>query len=290
MADVPRSRGMAPWLLASPALLLFLALLVVPLGLTAALSFHVFDGMRGLQPGYTWSHYAEVFGDGYYYQIFLRTAAMALGVTVICMVIGIPETLILARMRAPWRGAFLMVILGPLLISVVVRTLGWSVLLGTRGIVNTVLLSLGIVDEPVRFLFSMLGVVIAMTHVFVPFMVISVWSSLLKLDKQIEHAARSLGARPAAAFRRVVFPQLMPGILSGAIIVFALSASAFATPSIIGGRRVKVVSTAVYDEFLNSLNWPLGATIAILLLVANICIIVGCNRIVERRYKQVFAS
>jgi putative spermidine/putrescine transport system permease protein len=290
MADVLAPRPSAPWILSSPALLLFIGILLVPLGLTAVLSFNAFDGMRGIQPSYTLANYAEILTDGYYHQIFIRTGLMALGVTALCVLLGVPETLILARMQAPWRGLFLVVILGPLLISVVVRTLGWSILLGSQGMVNNALQRLGVIDEPIRFLFSMLGVVIALTHVFVPFMVIAVWSALQKLDPQVEHAGRSLGATPSTSFLRVVFPQLLPGVLSGSIIVFALAASAFATPSIIGGRRVKVVATATYDEFLNSMNWPLGAAIAVLLLLANVVIIVGCNRMIERRFKQVFSS
>ena len=290
MADIPTPRPGAPWGLSAPALLLFIGVLLVPLALTAVLSFNAFDGMRGNQPGFTLANYAEVLTDGYYREVFIRTGLMSLGVTALCVLFGVPETLILARMRAPWRGLFLVVILGPLLISVVVRTLGWSVLLGNQGLVNSALQSMGATHEPIRFLFSMLGVVIALTHVLMPFMIIAVWSALQKLDPQVEHAGRSLGASPITSFLRVVFPQLLPGVLSGSIIVFALSASAFATPSIIGGRRVKVVATATYDEFLNSLNWPLGATIAILLLLANIVIIVGCNRLVERRFKQVFAA
>mgnify|MGYP003621924173 FL=1 len=134
----------------------------------------------------------------------------------------------------------------------------------------------------------MTGVTIAMVHVMVPFMVISVWASLQKLDPQVETAGLSLGASQSTVFRRVVLPQLLPGILSGSIIVFALSASAFATPALLGGRRLKVVATAAYAEFLNTLNWPLGAAIAVVLLVANVVIIVGCNRWVERRFKAVF--
>ncbi len=278
-----------PWLLSLPALALFLALLAVPLILTAILSFNAFDGMRGIQPTYGFGNYLEVLFDGYYQEIFLRTGGMALAVTLICIVLGVPETLILAKMKPAWRGTFFVVILGPLLISVVVRTLGWSVLLGSQGIVNSALRGLGIIDEPIRLLFSLTGVVIVMTHVFLPFMVIAVWSAMQRLDSQIEHAARSLGAGPFTTFRRIMLPQLMPGILSGAIIVFALAASAYATPAIIGGRKVKVVATTLYDEFFNSLNWPLGAAIAVLLLVANILIIVGCNRLLERRFKQVFA-
>lgn len=280
--------GLAPWLLSSPALLLFVGLLLVPLVLTVLLSFHAFDGTRGVLTDYTLKNYLEVFSDGYYHEIFLRTGGLALGVTLLCVLFGVPETLILARMKSPWRALFLIVILGPLLISVVVRTLGWAILFGNNGLINSAMISLGIVSEPVRLLFSMTGVAIALTHVLIPFMVISVWANLQKLDPQVESAGLSLGASPFTVFYRVMLPQLLPGILSGSIIVFALAASAFATPSLLGGRKLKVVATAAYDEFLNTLNWPLGATIAMLLLLANVVIILGANRWVERRFSQVF--
>src|SRR5262249_55242156 len=113
-------------------------------------------------------------------------------------------------------------------------------------------------------------------------------AALQRLDPQIENAAASLGAGQATILRRIVLPQVLPGVLSGAIIVFSLAASAFATPAIIGGRRLKVAATLAYDEFLNTLNWPLGATVATLLLLALVTIIVGCNRLLERRYAEVF--
>jgi putative spermidine/putrescine transport system permease protein len=191
-------------------------------------------------------------------------------------------------MRAPWRGIFLLVALGPLLISVISRTLGWALLLGSTGLVNQGLIAIGLIGEPLQFMYSETGIVIALTHVLIPLMVISVWASLQRLDPQIENAAISLGASASTVLRRIVLPQAMPGILSGGIIVFALSASAFATPAIIGGRRLKVAATLAYDEFLNTLDWPLGAAVAILLLVANVVIIVGCNRLLERRYAEVF--
>jgi putative spermidine/putrescine transport system permease protein len=137
-------------------------------------------------------------------------------------------------------------------------------------------------------MYSETGIVIALTHVLIPFMMISVWASLQRLDPAIEHAAVSLGAASFTVLRRIVLPQAVPGVLSGGIITFALAASAFATPAIIGGRRLKVASTLAYDEFLNTLNWPLGAAIAVLLLIANITIILGCNRLLERRYAEVF--
>jgi putative spermidine/putrescine transport system permease protein len=280
--------GLAPWLLTGPGLLLFLAMLLVPLAMTALLSFNAFDGTRGVLPTYTLANYAEVLGDSYYHEIFLRTGVLALAVTLLCVLFGVPETIILARMANPWRSMFLVVILGPLLISVVVRTLGWAILMGNQGLINQVLMGLGLTSEPVKLLFTMTGVTIALTHVLVPFMVISVWAALLKLDPQIENAGLSLGASPLTVFRRVVLPQILPGVLSGSIIVFALAASAFATPSILGGRKLKVVATAAYDEFLSTLNWPLGAAIAVLLLLANVVIVLGCNRWVERRHAAVF--
>ncbi|PDT10847.1 ABC transporter permease [Rhizobium sp. M1] len=289
MAEVNKPGNSQQWFLSSPALVLFLGLLIVPLALTAILSFNAFDSARGTLPEYTFGNYIEVLSDGYYYELFLRTALMALGVTALCIILGVPETLILARMRPFWQGTFFVVILGPLLISVVVRTLGWSIILGREGFINSSLISLGIAQRPVQLMFSMTGVVIVLTHVMLPFMVIAVWSTLQKLDGQVAHAARSLGAGPLTTFRRINLPQLMPGVLSGAIIVFTLSASAFATPGLIGGRRVKVVTTAIYDEFLSSLNWPLGATVAVLLLFGIVLVVVGSNRLIERKFKQVFA-
>lgn len=277
-----------PWAMSGPGLLVFVAMLLAPLALTAILSLNVFNGMEGIQSVYSLKNYLEIFSDSYYLEIFGRTALMSAIVTVLCVVLGVPETLIISRMRGRWRGVFLLIILAPLLISVVVRTLGWSILMGNNGLINKGLMLFNIIDEPLRLAFTMTGVTIAMVHVMVPFMVISVWASLQKLDPQVENAGLSLGASQRTVFRRVVLPQLLPGILSGSIIVFALSASAFATPALLGGRRLKVVATAAYDEFLNTLNWPLGAAIAVVLLVANIIIIVGCNRWIERRFKAVF--
>lgn len=280
--------GAAPWLLSGPALLLFVGLLLVPLLLTLMLSFRVFSDTAGVTSAYTLTNYWEVVSDPYYGAIFLRTAGLAFAVTLLSIVLGVPETIVLARMKRPWQSLCLLIVLGPLLISVVVRTLGWQILLGNNGVLNNMLQSLHITDEPIRLVFTMTGMIIALTHVLVPFMVMSVWATMQKLDPQVEWAGRSLGGSPFAVFRRVVLPQIMPGVLSGAIIVFALSASAFATPALIGGRRLKVVATAAYDEFLGTLNWPLGASIAVLLLIANVAIVMGCSRLAERRFKHIF--
>ncbi|MBY4676174.1 ABC transporter permease [Marinobacterium arenosum] len=279
-----------PYWLLSPALLFYTLLLIVPIGMTALLSLYAFDDILGIQQQISFNNYLEVLTDPYFHKIFLRTLVMSVLVVLVCVALGVPEAYILNRMGSPWKGIFLLVILGPLLISVVVRTLGWAILFGREGLISESLQLLGLSDGPVSLMYSQTGVVIALVHVLVPFMVISVWASLQRLDPDTERAASSLCAKPWTIMRRVVMPQIMPGILSGSVIVFALAATAFATPAIIGGRRFKVVATTAYDEFLNTLNWPLGAAIAVILLLANVAIIASYNRYIERKYAQVFES
>ena len=279
----------APYLLSLPAFLLFVGVVLVPIAMTVLLSFHDWGQYKGIQPVLILKNWREVASDGYFHEMFLRTFRVALLVTFLTAVLGGPEAYILSRMRPPWRGMFLLVVLGPLLISVVARTLGWALLFGgSSGVVNKALINLGIISAPLPFMFTETGVVVALTHVLMPFMVLAVWAALQRLDPQVENAAASLGASQATILRRIVLPQVLPGVLSGAILVFSLAASAFATPAIIGGRRLKVAATLAYDEFLNTLNWPLGAAVATLLLVALVTIIVACNRLLERRYAEVF--
>ena len=278
-----------PYLLVLPALVLFAAIVIVPLVMTVALSFHDWGQYKGIEPVFILKNWREVLEDSYYWEVFGRTFRIAALVTVLSALFGAPEAYILNRMKSPWRGLFLLVILGPLLISVVARTLGWALLFGgNSGLVNKGLMSAGLISAPIPFMFTETGMIVALTHVLMPYMVLSVWAALQRLDPQIENAAVALGAGSLTTLRRIVLPQAMPGILSGAIIVFSLAASAFATPAIIGGRRLKVVSTLAYDEFLNTLNWPLGATVAVILLIVLATAVIVANRLVERRYAQVF--
>jgi len=278
VADERNAR--APWVLSAPALMLFVGVLLIPLAMTVMLSFHDWGQYKGIEPVFILKNWQEIATDPYYAEMFWRTFRIAILTTLLTAVLGAPGR---------WKSFFLLVILGPLLISVVARTLGWALLFGgNNGLVNKLLMSAGVIRSPIPFMFTETGMVVALAHVMMPFMVLSVWAALQRLDPQIENAAMSLGAGPITIIRRIIMPQIMPGVLSGAIIVFSLSASAFATPAIIGGRRLKVAATLAYDEFLNTLNWPLGAAVATLLLVALVLIVVGSNTLIERRYAEVF--
>ncbi len=273
-----------PWLLSAPVMLLFSSLLLLPLTLTAVLSFNVFDYNTGVKNIFTWAHYAAIFTDDYYFEIFWRTFWIAGLTTLICLLIGAPEAYVLSRMGDPWRTVFLLIVLAPLLVSVVVRAFGWSMLLGPRGLVNQVFAFIGM--GPFKILYTEWAVVIALVHVMLPFMIIPIWTSLQKLDPGVENAALSLSASHFTTLRRIVLPQVLPGVLSGSLIVFGLSASAFAIPGLLGGRRLKMVATVVYDEYLHELNWPLGAALALILLLANLLVMLSYNRVLEGRYKK----
>lgn len=278
------SSARTPWLMSAPALLLFACLLLVPLALTAVLSFQVFDYATGVKNTFTLAHYVAVFTDDYYHSIFWRTFWISGLVTVICVLVGAPEAYVLSRMGKPWRSILLLVVLAPLLVSVVVRAFGWSMLLGPEGPINQLVRWAGF--PTMKILYTETAVIIALVHVMLPFMVIPVWTSLQKLDPGVEDAALSLQASHFTTLRRIIFPQVLPGVLSGSLIVFGLSASAFAIPGLLGGRRLKMVATVVYDEYLHELNWPLGAAIAFTLLAANLVVMLSYNRLLERSYKK----
>jgi putative spermidine/putrescine transport system permease protein len=267
----------APYILTAPALALFVSIVLIPILMTVLLSFHDWGQYKGIERVFILKNWREVLTDSYFYEVFARTFRIAALVTLLTVLLGAPEAYILYRMRSPWRAICLVV------------TLGWALLFGgTTGIANQALMKLGVISSPLSFMFTETGVVVALTHVLLPYMILSVWAALQQLDPQVENAAASLGAGAPTILRRIILPQVVPGILAGAIIVFALAASAFASPAIIGGRRLKVASTVAYDEFLNSLNWPLGAAVAVLLLVALVLIIWGSNRLIEKRYQEVF--
>ncbi|KGS12555.1 ABC transporter permease [Pseudomonas tremae] len=283
-----RQGGRGYWL-SAPALALYIGLLVLPLGLTLLLSFNVFDYQVGVKSdSYTLDNYVAVVTDSYFYEIFLRTFWISALVTLLCVLIGVPEAYILSRMGTPWRSIFLILILTPLLISVVVRAFGWSLLLGADGLINQAIQFMG--GRPVKLLYTPFAVIIALVHVMLPFMIIPVWTSLQKLDPTAEQAALSLGASQAKVMRLIVLPQVMPGVLSGSLIVFGLAASSFAIPGLLGGRRLKMVATVIYDQYLSELNWPMGATLAVALLLVNLLVMLSWNRMIEGRYKKTLGE
>ena len=277
-------RRFAPLVMSAPALLVFGLFFAAPLVMTGVLSVYVFVTSGTYDPTLTAGNYGDVLGDPYYREVFLRTYLVALATTVISVVIGTPEAYIIHRMQPRWRGLLLLMVIGPLLVSAVIRTFGWMVILGNSGLLNRALLGAGLIGRPVGMMFTSGAVVLGLVHVLTPFLVLSVWASLARLDPAMERAAISLGASRVTVFVRVVLPNVAPGVLSGSLIVFCMAASSFATPLMLGGSRIPVMSGAIYTEFLSTLNWPLGAALAIVLLAGNLLLILSYSNFMERRF------
>jgi putative spermidine/putrescine transport system permease protein len=266
-----------------PAVITFLIVFAVPMVLIFKLGVSTEDGAFSLD------NFFAIAGDEYYQEIFARTFKLAALVMIVAVAIGVFEGYYLNGLSGRIRMLVLMAILGPLFVSVVVRTLGWQIMLGNNGPISYVLQAIGLVKGPADLLYGELAIFIGLLHMVLPYMILNIWTALMSYDDKTEKAARSLGAGSGTVFFKIVLPQIMPGVLSGALTVFALSMSAFATPALLGGRTTKVVATAVYDEFLSTFNWNLGASIAIILLALNIFTAFFLNKWVARKFKGVFA-
>lgn len=275
--------------LAGPAALWLFAFFLIPILLVLRLSFYGFSPTAGVLPGLGVGNYLKIFGDPYYVGIFVRTLRISLLVTLLALLLGYPEAYYLTRVRGRAKALLFVAVLSPLIVSAITRTFGWFILLGQNGLVNGALVALGVTDRPLKLVYSETGIVIGLTHVLVPFMVLSIYAALQRRDPSLVRAAQTLGAGPVRAFLSITLPLSLPGIVAGSVVVFTLSMSAFVTPAILGGTRVRVVAYLVYENFLFSLNWPFGAALAAVLVAVTMVVVVGYNRWVERgRFSEVF--
>jgi putative spermidine/putrescine transport system permease protein len=284
-----RRSGGAPWLLLAAPLAVFVALFLAPLLNLLVLSFFHFDRSRGTLTGATLQNYVTFLTDPFYLGILGRTLKLALLTTASTLLLGYPVAYHLTRCSGRRRAYLTLLIVAPLLVSVVVRSFGWLVILGPHGLVNSVLTGLGVVADPLRLLYTETAIVVGLTHVFLSFMVLSVAASLGRIDPALIRAAQNLGASERQAFLRVVLPLSLPGVAAGSLIVFTLAASAFITPALLGGPRVKVMSYLAYQQTLLLSDWPYGSAIAfILLALTALCVVVYLRVLESGRFGVVF--
>jgi putative spermidine/putrescine transport system permease protein len=267
-------------LLAAP-LAVFLVLFVAPLAALFVVSLFRFDRSVGIVARVTLENYVKFLGDPFYLAILGRTLEIGVLVTLVTLLLGYPVAYHLTRVPPRRRAHLLLVILAPLLVSVVVRSFGWLVILGPNGLVNALLRGAGLIDEPLRLLYNEGAIVLGLTHVFLSFMVLSILAALGRIDPALIRAAQGLGATPWRAFLRVVLPLSVPGVVAGSLIVFSLSTSAFITPALLGGPRVKVMSYLAYQQTLMLADWPYGAAIAFVLLAVSGTSVLVYLRLVE---------
>jgi len=248
-------------------------------GFTAAMVAVLQYSLRAYIPGsldpggFTLGNFADLLRP-LYARVFLDTVSICALTAVAALVVGYPLAYALVLTKNPLlKSALLVIVVTPLFLGEVVRTYSWIIVLGNNGFINSLLRGLGVIEQPVQFMFTTFGVVVALVHVTLPVMVIMLAAGLSHIDRDYQRAAESLGAGPIRAFLTVTLPLSMPGVIAGVTTAFAWTFSAFATPQMIGGGRVNMVSNLVYQLGFSSFNFPFAATLCVAGLALTIAVL-----------------
>lgn len=266
------------WLTAPLALLLGVYFLL-PLALLLSNSFRVVVVGQPTPPGITLANYIRFLGDPFYLGTLWATLFLGISVTVLATLMGYPVAYGLARSRHRWKTALRLLVVAPLLVSVVIRTYGWIVLLANNGAVNNALLGLRLIREPVKFMFTHSGVTIGLVHFGLPVAILSLVGVIETVDRSLEEAARGLGASPFQTFLRITLPLTMPGIAAASMLVFSSAVAAFVIPALMGGPTLIVLPTLIYQQMADTLEWGFGAAVATILLVVSMIVILFYQRL-----------
>lgn len=269
--------------LLSPIAVLYLLFLIAPISFFLAMSVFRYDPLELYVPTVTADNFIRLFDDSYYRNIIFRTLKISFLTAFFSLLLGYPLALFLARTRSAWRGVLMFLVIAPLMSGVIVRTYGWIVLLGSEGAVNRLLLSTGLIDQPLSILHTETAVLIALVHILMPYMVFPLFSSLSSQDPDVERAASTLGAGRIRTFFEVTLPLSRAGITMGSALVFTLAAGAVVTPALLGGREVKMLGQQIYELVLSILNWPLASAVASILVICQFFIIALYFRAGRRR-------
>lgn len=262
-----------------PVALLYTLGLIVPYLYLLRMSFNKYDAMLIFRSAFVLDNYAKLVTEPFYLQIVLETLGLGLSVTLFTLILGYPVAWKITRSGPRLKSLLLAIVLSPLLINLVVRTFGWLVLLGDKGVLNGLLAKIGLIAAPLPLSDNFWAVVVGLGHVTLPFMVLSLLSVMESLPGSVIEAAESLGATRWRVFRDVIWPLTWAGVGAGSVLVFSFSISAFVTPSLLGGGKVSTVSTLIYEQFTFSVNWPLGSALVFLLLALNMVVIVLHSRL-----------
>jgi putative spermidine/putrescine transport system permease protein len=260
-------------LLILPALVFLVIFFMIPLFFLFVTSLQHYVPGKGMTNQITLENYVKFVSDFYYIGILFKTMLLALLVSFLTLIIGYPLAYFISRTSSKKKGFFIALVIFPLFLNLVVRSFSWIVLLANRGVVNNLLVDAGLIDQPVKLLYNYTGVIIGMTHIYLPFMVITLLSVIRHIDQDYEDAAQTLGADKLTTFLKITLPLSMPGVIAGCLLVFLLSLTAFVIPRLLGGVTVRIMSNLIYQEFMNTFNWPFGAAMGFILLAVTLMII-----------------
>ncbi len=276
-------RNWLAWAWLGLPILYFCLLFAVPLIDLLRMGFSKPLPQRITGGDFSLDNFVEIFTNPLYRDTLWVTIRIGATVALATLLLGYPLALFLARTQSRAKGFLLFLTLSPIFISGVVRAYGWIVLLSNKGLVNSALMQLGLITRPVRLIFNETGIVIATTHVLLPFMVLAIMGSLQSLDIALEDAAASLGARRWQVLRDVVIPLSLPGVAAGVMLVFILGVSSFVTPILLGGQVVLTMPVLALQQFTTAFNWAFGSAITLFLLAAVLGITIAYDRLLQGR-------
>jgi putative spermidine/putrescine transport system permease protein len=269
--------------LIAPLLLVLALFFALPVLLMLPTSFREYVPGEGISAGsWTLENYRTIVTDDYYREVLWRTLGLGLAVTSACLLLGYPLAYLIARGPAKWRVPLTLLVIFPMLLNLVVRSFGWIVLLAGHGLVNNLLIDLKLIGAPLKLMFNLTGLMIGLTHIYLPFMVLMLVAALQNIPRDVEAAASTLGSSRLHVFASVTLPLTAPGILAGSILVFVLTISALVTPRMLGGPTYQVMATLIYDEYMQTLDWPTGSALAFALTLIATSIIWMSSRITRR--------
>lgn len=258
-----KNQGLFPML---PLLLFIVVFLVGPLVYMVALSFATNNEGYGVTWKFTLENYTRI-TDPVYLQTFIQSFQLAITSTVIISLLGYPFGYFMAKLSAKWKKRVMLFIMLPFWVNSLIRLYGWIIILQTKGVLNGLLLKLGIINEPLKILYSYPAIVVGMVYALLPFMILSVYSSAEKLDWSLIEASRDLGATSFQAFRTVTLKLTLPGLLSGIILTFIPSMGLFFIADILGGNKIVLVGSLIQDQMNRGSNWPFAAALAVVLTI-----------------------
>ena len=266
------------FLMILPAVLLIVLFLMVPV-LRIILPSFVEDG------GFTFSRYAEFLRDPFYLNIVWRTLRLSLATVLICAALAIPTSYYIAKLPMKKKGLMLALATFPLLTNTVVRGFAWITILGKKGVLNNALMGLGLIEEPLKLLYTEKAILFGMTYLFLPVMITSLVGVMENIDEEIQEAAMSLGANRFTAFFRIVIPLSMPGLIVGGVLVFAGASSAYTTAAMLGGSNNLMLSTLIYQQAFSLNDWDSAAVIATVMIVISYLLVSVLNKVAQRLNK-----
>lgn len=260
-------------LLVAPALLWLSIFFVIPLLIVVAVSFAGRTPHGQVIFSFTIDNYLR-FLEPLYLKIFADTLVVAIVTTLATILMGYPLAYTIAQLPKKWQQPGLILVMIPFWINFLIRSYAWVIILRSQGVVNTLLLNLGLIDQPLQMLYNDMAVMLGMVYALLPFMVLPIYVSIEQLDTRLLEAASDLGAKPLTAFRKVTLPLTMPGIAAGTILVFISSLGMFVVPDVMGGAKSALIGNLIQNQFLSARDWPFGSALSIVLAVLSLVLII----------------